>query len=38
MKYSTQMNAAKKGILTNQMENVLNNEDLKRKGVAGECR
>ena len=31
MKYSTQMDAAKKGILTNQMENVLNNEDLKEK-------
>jgi phosphomethylpyrimidine synthase len=31
MKYSTQMDAAKKGILTNQMENVLNNEDLKEE-------
>jgi len=31
MKYSTQMDAAKKGILTDQMENVLNNEDLKEE-------
>ena len=31
MKYSTQMDAAKRGILTDQMENVLNNEDLKEE-------
>lgn len=30
MQYTTQMDAAKKGIITKQMENVLKNEDLNR--------
>jgi len=31
MQYTTQMDAAKKGIITKQMENVLKNEDLSRE-------